>query len=257
MVKGGLAVPWAMMMSLLVYAGSAQLALSLDRGVTWRTVGWWPDAFPTPTAIAASGEQFMITTTAGPVIKVRNNIFANFSGSQSGGAKHYNWVTPTAGSIGPVGSVSNHNVLHVNNPVNGFVGSAAAVDKATLADWQSVAGSDAQSPTGNPQFVSSGNLHINPLTPSPVESAGSFFGGALSWVPDDIDGNARAGTPDIGADEGAFVAPGTHDLASVSLINPVPGSLKLSGAAFTPQASFENQGAMSETNVPVRYRIRG
>ena len=32
MVKGGLAVPWAVMMSLLVYAGSAQLAaLPLDR----------------------------------------------------------------------------------------------------------------------------------------------------------------------------------------------------------------------------------
>ena len=49
-----------------VGVGSAQLALSVDRGVTWRTVGWWPDAFPTPTALASSGDQFLMTTTAGP-----------------------------------------------------------------------------------------------------------------------------------------------------------------------------------------------
>ena len=210
-----------------------------------------------PANLATSNACFEIGTTTGPAIKVRNNIFANFSGAQSGGAKHHTWITPTAGSIGPAGSISNNNVLHINNSVNGFIGSAATVDKATLADWQGVAGSDAASATGNPQFVSNSNLHISPLTPSPVESAGSFFGGALSWVNDDVDGNARLATPDIGADEGTFIAPGSHDVATVSLLNPVPGSLKLSGVAFTPQASFENQGAMSETNVPVRYRIRG
>ena len=50
-----------------VGVGTSQLALSVDRGVTWRVVGWWPDAFPTPTALASSGDQFMMTTTAGPV----------------------------------------------------------------------------------------------------------------------------------------------------------------------------------------------
>ncbi|PYM07435.1 MAG: hypothetical protein DMD82_05400, partial [Candidatus Rokuibacteriota bacterium] len=211
-----------------------------------------------PTNLLCSNTCFEIGTTTGPVIKVRNNIFANFTGSQSSGAKHYCWVTPTSGSIGPAGSVSNNNVLHVNIPVNGYTGLAAATDEPALSDWQGVAGTDASSLSGNPQFVSPDNLSISTTKPTPVESAGSYFGGAISWVPDDIGGDIRnTTTPDIGADEGNFIVLGNHDIAVVALIDPAPGALKFTNTSFSPQASFENQGAMSETNVPVRYRIRG
>ncbi len=208
--------------------------------------------------LACSNACFEVGTTTGSVIHARDNVFANFTGSQSGGAKHYCWVTPTAGSIGPAGSVSNNNVLHVNNPVNGYTGLDGATDEATLANWQSVAGSDASSLAGNPQFLAPLNLAISTTLPSPVESAGSFFGGAIAWVNDDIAGTPRNPTaPDIGAFEGNYIALGSHDVAAVTLIDPAPGSLKLASVAFNPQASFENQGASNESGVPVRYRIRG
>ena len=164
-------------------------------------------------------------------------------------------VSPAAALVGPSGSLSDRNVLFVAQPANGFVGRAATADKATLADWRTVAGNDGASRGEDPRFVSATNLHIDPTVPTPVEGIGSFFGGAISWVADDVDGNPRAATPDAGADEGAFIPLDLYDIQALAVLAP-SGAL-VAGTTFTPQASFFNKGVQSLTNVPVRFRIVG
>ncbi len=211
-----------------------------------------------PTDLTASNACFEIGTVTGPVIKVRNNAFGNFTGTQSGAAKHFCWVSPSAGSIGPAGSLSDRNVLHVSNAANGFVGLAGGIDKPTVADWQTVAGSDIASPSANPQFIAPGNVHISASNPTPVEGNGSFFNGDISWVTTDLDNQSRsATTPDIGADEGAFQPLVTNDMSAASFVNPSAGATVNVGITFAPQATFENTGLVTQTSVPVRFQILG
>src|SRR5439155_14574820 len=136
-----------------------------------------------------SSAAFEIGTTSGPVINVRNNDFANFTGAQTT-AKHYAWVTTAAASTGAAGSISDHNILYINNTTNGFVG-LASTDKATLTNWQAAVFQDAHSKSTNPQFNSATDLHINPGVATDVESGGSFFNGAITWAILDIDGDSR------------------------------------------------------------------
>jgi hypothetical protein len=66
----------------------------------------------------------------------------------------------------------------------------------TLSDWRTATGLDSQSRQGEPVFLGATDLHIDPFG-SFVDSAGI----TLSEITTDIDGNLRAGVPDIGADE--------------------------------------------------------
>jgi hypothetical protein len=140
---------------------------------------------------------FEIGTTSGPIMDIRNNIFANFTGAQSGVSKHYTWVSTSATLIGNTGSVSDYNDLYIANTTNGFVGLGNTTDRATLADWQTATSNDANSVTTDPLFVSNFDLHASALG---THNAGTMTG--ITWVSTDIDGETRSmSTPDIGADE--------------------------------------------------------
>lgn len=197
---------------------------------------------------------------AGPTVltttyNVRNNIFANYTGSQTGIYKHYCWVTPVANSIG-TGSISNNNVLYIANPDNGFVGLADASDKKLLADWKTVASSDAQSRSDNPRLISLTDYKIDPLIETPAESAGSF--GAVTWANNDIEGAARnTSTPDIGAKEGTYTPFFDDDMTPSEFAGPVNMSVVLRGANASPVVRFKNRGVNTQTNVTVRYRVIG
>ena len=105
---------------------------------------------------------------------------------------------------------------------------------------------------GNPQFISATNLHISTVLTTPVESAAM----PITGVTNDFDNDTRnVTTPDIGADEGTFIAPVANDVQATMFIDPTNGGTKLAGASFSPQASFTNNGTANQTNVPVRYRI--
>ena len=135
----------------------------------------------------------------------RDNIFWNARSNAGASGKHYAIrVGGTAPS--PAGLTSNNNVLFANG-TGGLTGLFNAVDRATLAAWQSATGQDAASFADNPRFVAPGaatpDLHIDPALATVVEGSGF----AIAAVSDDFDGQARAGlTPvDIGADAGDFL----------------------------------------------------
>ncbi len=209
-----------------------------------------------PSGVACSNACFE-SGSAALTVGVRDNVFANFTGTQSGTAKHYTWVSPALGQLGAAGSVSDYNVLYVANVANGFVGLSGG-DRVLLSDWQSITGADAHSLNGDPQFVSASDLHINTTVPTPVAQAGSFMSGAINWVPDDFDSQARnSSNPDIGADEGLFQVLTSNDIAASSFIDPVDGATKNVGTPFSPQAQYTNTGFSTQSNIPVRYQIRG
>ena len=68
---------------------------------------------------------------------------------------------------------------------------------STLAAWKTLSGMEANSISVNPQFYSVDDLHIGNVA---LDNSGI----PLSAVTDDIDGDIRPATPDMGADEANF-----------------------------------------------------
>ncbi len=126
---------------------------------------------------------------------LRNNILVNTTPNQTGTPNHY--CLYTSGSL----QYSNNNCFYLPNPTNGSIG-LSGTTHCNLSSWQSLTHLDSNSVVGNPNFVSSTDLHIHTDIPTPVESRGV----PVSYVTTDFDGNARNSTrPDIGADEGNFL----------------------------------------------------
>ena len=199
------------------------------------------------------------------VYKVQNNIFANFTGAQTGAAKHYAWITTSGTNIGAAGSISDRNDFYIANTTNGFIGRANATDLATLPNWvaaiTSVPGTDANSITSAPTFVDNNtNLHLNlGMTPSQIESGGASLG-----VATDFDGDARPGpagstnggatAPDMGADEfdGVPLPPPTITLNSVT----PPAAMQCTAAPRVVSVSVTTAGG-SVASVVLAYTVNG
>ena len=199
------------------------------------------------------------------VYKVQNNIFANFTGAQTGNAKHYAWITTSPANIGATGSISDRNDLYIANTTNGFVGRASTTDLATLPNWvaaiTAVPGTDANSVSVTPTFVNNNtNLHLNlGVTPSQIESGGASLG-----VATDFDGDARPGpagstnggatAPDMGADEfdGVPLPPPVITLNSVT----PPAATQCTAAARLVSANVTMAGG-TVLSVTLAYAVNG
>jgi hypothetical protein len=124
----------------------------------------------------------------------------------------------------------NHNNYYTSGPNLGNIGGSyvsnlAALKMATTKDSNSV--------TGNPMFVSDSNLHIQIPVISPVNNAATI----IASVSDDIDGNTRTSTPDIGADEYTFTPLPVLDASAVSATTISSSQINL---AFVPNANNNN-----------------
>ncbi|HEU4719517.1 MAG TPA: hypothetical protein VFU15_16855, partial [Bacteroidia bacterium] len=185
---------------------------------------------------------FEIGTASGPVMNVRNNIFANFTGAQAT-VKHYCWVSTSATSNGNAGSVSNYNDLYVNNTTNGFTALGNTTDYATLANWQAITSTpDLNSIAVDPQFSSAIDLHTSAAA---LDNAGNNTG--IPWVTVDIDCQARpqpaATNFDIGADE----ITGCSGMPSAGTAGGNPASVCGSG-------TFTIQTAGASTGIGITYQ---
>ena len=130
-------------------------------------------------------------------LDVRDNIFVNkFSNTTSTVDKSY---AINSQALSTAFTNINYNDYYVEGPsgILGYLGG----DRTTLTAWQSATGQDANSISGNPEFISDTDIHINPNS-SFVSNKGFYLGS----VPTDIDGDTRNNPPDIGADEYTLAA---------------------------------------------------
>jgi hypothetical protein len=153
-----------------------------------------------------------VGTITGPVVNIRNNVFANFTPSQAGNANHFTIAVANAGSIGNTGSVSDYNDLYIANAANGNIGIGGTSIFASLANWQTAVTQDANSINSDPYFFTAADLHV-----SAVALNGTATSATSIAIATDIDGQARAVSPDIGADE---FAPLLLDAGATALVSP-------------------------------------
>lgn len=171
------------------------------------------------------------TTLTG--LDIRNNILVNkITGGNPTGTRNVAIYVPTGGTAAMNLTLNNNGYFVGSDALNRMAqrGTTFGTGEYTLADFDptdtanplnfrnysntlSGAGTnDNASKKVDPLFVSNVDLHIQPT--SPMESGGANVG-----VTDDIDGDLRPATPDIGADE----IVGT----------PVPGTLQFSSATYS------------------------
>jgi parallel beta-helix repeat protein len=159
-----------------------------------------------------------------------NNIFAN----SNGGYPMY---------VGTPESVlnSDHNNLYTTGSLLGYW----TTDQATLNDWQTASGFDANSYSINPRFVSNSDLHTR-------EVLMNDRGTPLVEVTHDFDGEPRSTTtPDIGADE---FTPKSADAGVFALTNPtVP--FNLGNQEVT--VALRNNGVDTLKNVIIDWELNG
>lgn len=160
-----------------------------------------------------SGTCFESGVVNGPAINVRNNVFANFTGAQTGNARHFAMATPNTTQVGNTGSVSDYNDLYINDTTNGFTGIGQTTTYNTLAAWQTAMTQDANSVVTDPGYFTTTDLHVSGVG---LNGTGNMTG--ITWVSGDIDTQVRGGTPDIGADE---FTPLLLDASANALVTPL------------------------------------
>lgn len=176
----------------------------------------------------------------------QNNIIVNNRSNGTGTGKHYelNLNNLTTLSI-------NYN-LYNQTGTGAVFGTIAAVDSATFAAWQTATSQEANSSFADPLWTSLTDLHLTAASPA------RDTGLVIASVINDFDGKSRPGINalyDRGADEFDGIAPVANDIQATAFIDPTNGGFKAQGAAFSPQASFTNNGTSTQTGVMVRYRI--
>jgi len=145
--------------------------------------------------------------TSPTTLIARNNILYN--ASTSSGTGRTVAIRRSAANPTNYNNASNNNLIYAGAPgANNLIYLAGITADTTLNQFKArVASADALSLSGALSFVNTStlpfDLHINAATATLIESAGMTVAGITT----DYDGNTRdANNPDIGADEGAFIA---------------------------------------------------
>jgi hypothetical protein len=220
----------------------------------------------TPTVTAC----FTIIANTLTGLDIRNNICVNTQTNGSATSAFVAFFVPSGGTASNNWTINNNDYWNGAAPTatQGIaqVGTTSGTGFFTLANFDptqttpatnfrsysstlSAAGTnDNASKKVDPQFVGATDLHI--AVGSPMVDAGATVG-----VSNDIDGQNRVPPPDIGADEPSGITPPANDMQATAFISPTNGSNVSNAAAFSPSASFTNNGTAAQTNVTVRYKI--
>jgi parallel beta-helix repeat protein len=200
---------------------------------------------PTSTSASASSAFFHTGTVTGSnFLFIQNNIFdINRGGSGVTTAIHINNVST---NIVVGGNAYNVDVapLSTNNNI-GFYNGAV---RPTFTDWQTAVSFDTTSIAANPLFRT-WNTQA-PFTPG-SPSLNNVGNNILAFVPNDILGNPRTSTPDIGAYE--FFVPAV-DIGITRLVQPNPPV----GAVFATlpiDVELRNFGLVPITSADINWMI--
>ncbi len=179
---------------------------------------------------------FRLNNSGNSFLTVKNNVLVN-----SGGG--YSYYVP-AGGLGNFIS-SDYNDLYVgaNSPALAYVDTGAA---ANLTLWQSASGLDANSVSGDPQFVSIIDLHAGSTVINNIATP-------IAGISTDIDGDPRSlTTPDIGADE---FSPLSNNLGALAFASPASGECGDSSTVFG--IVIRNFGLSTQSGFDVKADLTG
>jgi len=162
---------------------------------------------------------------------VLNNIFVN----ESGGHVFY-----VRGNEGGAGFSSDYNDLYTTGDYIAYFDQQVA----SLLDWQTLSGMDANSVSVNPSFTSTSDLHVKKAI---------LDGKAIpSSITDDIDGEPRnLSTPDIGADE---FEPSGADATLVTIGYP---ESPFDANAYDINVTIKNSGINTLTGATIYWEVNG
>ncbi len=198
--------------------------------------------------VATSSTSAAIYMSSSSNVTMRNNALRMTRPSTGSNICYVVYRGSTTGTF-----TSNYNVLY-NSGVGTVTGYYSPTVYTTLGAWQTGTTRDANSRANDPRFlnIAGGDLHVSTTQRTPVESGGTPIAGNTL----DIDGSTRnAATPDIGADEGTFLALLNNDMVADRFVLPLPSTSVRSNQLFSPTAVASNAGANTQVNVNVRYRI--
>jgi PKD repeat protein len=182
---------------------------------------------------ATLGRALNIAGTAPVNLNFVNNVFANIGGG-------YAYYIPTASLAGV--NVSDYNDLYSSGANIGFWG----VAQATLADFQTASGKEANSVSADPLYDATDDLHVKGISLNNTATP-------LAEVTDDIDGETRSlTTPDIGADE--FV-PSIKDMTATGIVSPNGKDCGTVNTALS--VVITNVGNIADDSVTVTVFVAG
>jgi hypothetical protein len=206
-------------------------------------------------AATSSGLNFgsvAVLASSTPTVNLRNNNLVNLSTANGIGLTiAYRRSSTTLTSYG---LVSNNNNFYAGTPsaTNVIFTDTVNIDQTLAAFKSRLITRDGASVTEGPLFASTTGsaatfLHINPATPSQLESSGVTVSGII----DDFDGEVRnVLTPDIGADEfaGVFL-----DLVPPTIVYATLANTSLLANRTIPVTVSDASGVASGTNAPRVY----
>jgi hypothetical protein len=161
-----------------------------------------------------SAALYLSSTTSN--LDIRNNIFvSNLVNSTAAAAKTYDIYSAAANTAFTNIDYNDYSVSGAQG-VLGFIGS----DRVTIADIQTGFGQNVASINVAPVFTSATNLHLDTANNAGLDNLGTM----IAAVTNDIDGDVRSGTPDMGADEFTLLSVNQFDLADGFKAYPNPVS---------------------------------
>ena len=165
-------------------------------------------------------------------VDLRDNIFQNsMNNSANTTAKNYAIYSSSTSSAFTNINYNDYYVSGTQGVLGSMMVSSTQTDETGLVEWRGGTGKDANSVSGDPKFISTSNLHIDPnaVIPPPISNAGT----PISGVTTDFDGDTRSGTtPDIGADEYTGILP-----AAFNLLTPANSSTSTKSGSLTWESS--------------------
>lgn len=176
-------------------------------------------------------------SSSSAVVNIRNNIFVSAETSNS----TYIYAGLSAGYDPAILDYNAYYNAGANASYQVFRTSSTGY--ANLAALQAATAFEDHGVEGDPGFTSATDLHIQN-----TYGLVSNIGIPVDGVTDDIDGDPRSATPDLGADEYAFLAP-ANDYAVTEFYDVT--YLTTEFTLTHPRARVSNRGSASQTDVPV------
>ena len=139
--------------------------------------------------------------------------------------------------------IANNNAYFTNGTTFGFWNAGAA--ETTFANWKTASAQDAASINNDPTFMSTTDLHTFLALLNGIGQPGT-------GITQDIDGQTRSSTPDIGADE--FDPLPSNDAGVYTYDGPVA---PFANGTRNVVLTFKNFGGNTLTSVKIRWTVNG